>query len=316
MTKNYKIAMFGNLGISYGQICDENHIRDAFKDIGCTVYENPSLDLLPTVDLILTFKSNRVGPNTIKEWKTKTTVPVFIWSFDNMDRFSWFYDVAKECDLWLGEELGRRERFLAKGIPFYYFPNHVVNSKYFHKIEMGEQFKEYDVLFTGTPYADDKNSKFEILRAVQEKFSLHVYGNNPNGWRNQGMKNVYGPAFDDKLSEVISKSKIVLSISNTRLEGYWSIRASQVLLCGGFCLQRYSPQMEKESKDCVVYWSEKDDLLEKIDTYLKSPELRKEVADKGYDYAKKWLTNEQRCRELLIVFENFKLNKELFVPKI
>ena len=86
----------GNFGLSYGQICDEEHIRDALKELGCIVYENNNdPEILKSLDLILTFKSNKVGVNHIRDWKSKTKAPIFIWSFDNMERFKWFYDIVE-----------------------------------------------------------------------------------------------------------------------------------------------------------------------------------------------------------------------------
>ena len=297
--KKHRIAMMGNFGLSLGQICDENHIRDAFRELGHEVFENEIPD---NIDLILTFKSNRVGPQTIREWKTKTNAKIFIFSFDNMDRFTWFYEVAKECSLWLGEELERADRFKQEGIPFYYFPNHAVPPKYFYKVNKP---KIYDVVFTGTPYDGQYNpNKFELLKAIQEKFDLHIFGNDEQGWKNRGLKNIHPPAFDDKLSEVYGQSKIIVGISNVQCEGYWSIRSSQILMCGAFGLIRFTPQMEKELKDNVAYFKNIPDCLEKIDYYLKNENEREAIAQQGYEYAQKYLTNKQRVKELLILFEN------------
>ena len=293
-----KISIMGNVNtLSYGQITDETHIANGFKDLGVEVFEN---EIPEQVDLILTFKSNKYGVEHIKEWKKKA--PIWLWSFDNLDRFSWIYPIIKECDLWLGEELGRRERFKKEGLPFYYFPYHAVPSEIFNKIE---QAKIYDVVFTGTPYgADYKPDKFELLKAIQEKYDLHIFGNNENGWIEKGFKNVHPPAFDEKLAEIYGKSKIVIAISNCQCEGYWSIRTSQALMCGAFTLVRFTPQMEKELKNNVVYFQDIPDCLEKIDYYLKHDDEREEIADKGWDFALKNLTTEERLKQLLILYEN------------
>ena len=303
MNNKYKILMRGNFGKSHNQICDENHIRDAFRELGHEVFENDESQIA-NIDLILTFKSNSIGPETIREWKLKTNAPIWIWTFDNMDRFPWFYDIAKECDLWLGEELERVDRFKQQSIPFYYFPNHAVPQKYFYKVDKP---KIYDAVFTGTPYDEQYDpDKFELLKAIQEKFDLHIFGNDGHGWINRGFKNVHPPAFDDCLSKVYGQSKIVIGISNCQCEGYWSIRSSQALMCGAFMLVRFTPQMEKELKDNVVYFNSIPDCLEKIDYYLKNESEREMIAQQGYEYAQKYLTNKQRCKELIILFENFK----------
>jgi hypothetical protein len=298
-----KILMVGNFGKSYGQTTDEIHIANGFRNLGIEVFQNDE-SKLPEVDLVLCFKSNRFGVEDVKRWKTLTNAPVWIWSFDNMERFSWFYPIAKECDLWLGEELCRMDRFKREGLPFYYFPYHAVPKEIFKKIELP---KIYDVVFTGTPYDNDyKPNKFELLRRIQEKFNLTVFGNNKDGWKAQGINNVFDGVFDEELSKIYSQSKIVIAISNVQCEGYWSIRTSQSLMCGAFTLSRFTPQMEKELKDNVVYFQDIDDCLEKIDYYLTNEEERQKIANKGYEYAQKYLTNEQRLLELIIIYENRK----------
>ena len=287
----------GNFGKSYGQTCDENWIRDGFRELGVEVFENEIPD---DVDLILTFKTRNYGVEDIKKWKEKA--PVWIWTFDNMDRFDWFYPIAKECDLWLGEELGRKARWEAEGLPFYYFPYHAVPPTIFKKIDVP---KEYGVVFTGTPYDSDYNpDKFDLLKSIQDKYDLHVFGNNEEGWKQRGIINVHPPAFDENVSKLYGDSEIVIALSNVQCEGYWSIRTSQALMCGAFVLARYTPQMEKELKDNVVYFQDIDDCLDKIDYYLKHEEERKEIANRGYEYAQKYLTTKQRLKEFLILYEN------------
>lgn len=297
--KKYKILMRGNFGKSYNQICDENHIRDALRELGHTVFENDESEIA-NIDLILTFKSNSIGPETVKEWKAKTNAPIYLWTFDNCDRFSWIYDVAKECTLWLGEELGRKRRFEDEGIPFYYFPNHAVNPKYFHLFYAD---KEYDVMFSGTPYFSERT---DMLKAIEDAgIDLHIFGNNPDGWKTQGFKNVHGPAFDEELAKVIAKSKIVVGISNTKCYGYWSIRPAQVMLCRGFMIDRYTPGMERELKDGCEYWNTHKELIEKIKYYLENEGEREAISQKGYEIATTQLTNRQRCAELIKLFENY-----------
>lgn len=292
-----KIAMFHNIGLNEGQIRDEEHIAKGFRNLGHTVYQN---ELPEKVDLILVFKSNNVSIDKIKEWKK--IAPVWFWSFDNMDRCPNWYEVIKECDKWLGEELGRRERFVEQGLPFYYFPNHAAPPDVFYKVDTP---KTYDVVFAGSAYdCQYKPDKFELLRQIQAKYNLFVFGNREWEWKAKGIHNIFPAAFDQKLSQIYGQSKIVLAMSNVQCEGYWSIRTTQALLCGAFVLARYTPQMEKELKDNVVYYTTISDCLNRIGDYLADNEERKRIAQKGYEYAQKYLTTEQRLKELIILYEN------------
>lgn len=295
-----KISMMCNFGLSGGQQCDENHIKKGFEKLGHEVFDNNIPD---DVDLILLFKTNKYSREHVIEWKGRyPDIPVWFWTFDNMDRFPNSYPIAKECDLWLGEELGRKSRWEQEGIPFYYFPNHAVPPDIFKKINVP---KEYDVVFTGTPYSQNYDpDKNELLKAINERFDLHVFGNSHQAWKAMGIKNTGEPAFDEKLSELYGKSKIVIAISNVQCEGYWSIRTSQSLMCGAFALVRFTPQMEKELKDNVVYFQTVQECTDKIDYYLKHDKEREEIAEKGWMYANSYLTTQQRLTELILLFEN------------
>lgn len=297
----------GNINtLSYGQITDETYIANAFRELNHEVFEN---QIVPDVDFILMFKSNKYGVQHIQEWKSKTKAPIFIWTFDWMRRFPQFSDVLKESDVWLGEEEGIRESLYRDGFPFYYFPNHAVNPKVFYPMDLP---KEYDVSFTGTPYFQERT---DMLKAIEiAGIDLHIFGNNEEEWKQKGFKNVHSPVFDEKLSEMVAKSKIVVGISNTLCAGYYSIRSSQVMLCKGFMLDRFAPYMEKELKDGIEYWNTHEELIEKIKYYLEHEDERLAIAEKGYQIAINNLTNKQRCKELIILFERFKqLGKEKFL---
>ena len=305
MNKQYKILLMGNVDtLSCNQITDETHIKDALLELGHQVFVNDE-SKLPEVDLILCFKSDKFGVEQIKDWKTKTEAPIWFWSFDNMlGRCANFLPIIKECDLWLGEELGRQEEIRKQELPFYWFPFHAFNPEYFYKVESE---KEFDVIFLGTPYSQNyQPDKLELLKTIQGKFKLDVFGNDYWNWKNQGIENAHPPKFDKEFSELVGKSKINIAISNCQCEGYWSVRSSCILGAGGFCLVCYTPQMEKELKDNVVYFETIDDCLKKIDYYLKHDDERQEIANRGYEYANRYLTVKQRMVELMILFENRK----------
>lgn len=292
--------MFHNTGLNEGQIRDEYHIADALTELGHTIYVNDE-NVINEVDLILAFNGNQVSPERIKKWKSTTNTPIWFWTFDNCDRRPDIYSIIKEVDLWLGEELGRAERFKQENIPFYYFPNHAVNPKYFYPPKE-EEVKEIDVMFTGTPYFQERT---DMLKAIQDAgIDLHIFGNNPNGWKNQGFNNVHDSVFDEKLSLAIHRSKIVVGISNTNCYGYWSIRPAQVMLCKGFMIDKYVLGMERELRDGCEYWNTHEDLIEKIRYYLDNEDERLKLAQRGYEIAINTLTNKSRCAELIKLFEN------------
>lgn len=303
--KKYKILLFHKTGLSDSQIRDESHIAEAFQELGHEVYSNDE-SKLSEVDLIICFKSNTFDRNNILRFRSQSKAPIFFWSFDDLSRFSYAYEVIREADIWLGEELGKLDMHKDLGLPFYYFPNHASNPKYFHPIDTP---KIYDVSFMGTPYFQER---IDMLKRIEsEGIDLHIFGNNVDGWTRNGFKNVHDPAFDENMAKAVSQSKIVVGINSHNCYGMYSIRPVQVMLSGGFMIDKYSLGMERELRDGCEYWNTLEELIDKIKYYLEHEEERNAIARRGYEIATTTLTNKSRCAELLVLFENYKKNGKL-----
>jgi hypothetical protein len=303
-----KICLIGNFTSSYGQICDERWIAESLEQLGHTVVrinrENYAADIdqyeTLHVDATIFFKWRGFVPEDIKLWRETVGGTILAWTFDFMPIHDYFFPVLREVDLWLGEELGLLPRWKEMGINFHYFPNHAVPPQIFKKLPSE---KEYDVVFTGTHFAT--GGRVDLLKEVDKHFNLHVFGNGSEGWATD-VKHAHPAMFDDGLSELIAKSKIMLGINiENNTWGYWSIRAAQVMMSGGFMLQKYVPGMEKELKDGVEYFQDAKECIEKIRYYLDHEEERELIAFRGQAIALSEMTNQARSRELVTLLKNY-----------
>ena len=303
-----RICLIGNFTKSYGQICDERHIADALKEIGQEVHciqreDFPSriaeFDKLK-IDATIFFKWTGFTVEHIVRWKKITNAPVFAWTFDFMLYHENFLPVLHEVDCWLGEELGLLPDWARRGFNFHYFPNHAVPESIFKHLEFS---KEYDVVFTGTYYP--RGGRLDIIHELGRHYKVHVFGNGYPDWNKLGVVG-HPPMFDEQFPEVIAKSKIVLGINvQNETWGYWSIRPAQILMCGGFTIQKYIPGMEKELKDGCAYWHELPDLIEQIKYYLEHEEERIKISQRGYEIAHQNLTAKERARELIVLLKEY-----------
>lgn len=305
---NMRICLIGNFGKSYGQTCDERHIADALKQVGVEVVEiqreHFAADMERYWDIpfaaTIFFKWQGFVPEDIKRWKEMNDAPVLAWTFDFMPFHDYFFPVLETVDLWLGEELGMLPDWKQRGIRFHYFPNHAVPPGAF---PMLERPKKYDVVFTGSHLA--RGGRIDLLKELDQHFDLHVFGNGHQGWATD-VKNAHPPMFDNQLSELVAESRIMLGINiENETWGYWSIRPVQVMMCGGFMLQKYIPGMEKELKDGCEYFRDANECIEKIRYYLEHEEERNAVAKRGYDIAQTSLTSFHRARELVTLIKNY-----------
>ena len=303
-----KICLIGNFTTSYGQICDERHIANALKELGQEVhciqreeFASRISELEKTnVDVTIFFKWPGFTSDQIVRWKKTTNSFVFAWTFDFMMFHPNCHEMLRAVDCWLGEELGLLVELERRGFRFHYFPNHAVPENIFKKIEAP---KEYDIIFTGTYYP--RGGRIDILSALSKLYKVDVFGNDYQHWAQHGV-NGHPAVFDDKLPELIAKSKIVLGINVTNETwGYWSIRPAQIMMCGGFTIQKYIPGMEKELKDGCAYWHELPDLITQVKYYLEHENERNEIAKKGYEIAHRQNTSLERARELVVLLKEY-----------
>lgn len=104
----------------------------------------------------------------------------------------------------------------------------------------------------------------------------------------------------EKVPVLYSSSKINLNFTIQECVDWDTItlRTFEVLACKGFLITDRTPSAEKLLKNCVVFTDGGEDLEEKIKYYLKHPEERAKIAQRGYEYAIKHATIDARAKEL------------------
>jgi len=282
----------------------------------------------PEVDFTLVAKG--CTPQQIKELREVTGKPVFYWCFDLMEdtrsevRDPAAFDsdhalAAIEADGYFGKSSGWAHSYEARGAKYFFLPEDCCppthdkldepQEKIDHEAKILELEDEYLVVFTGT-YYDFGEHRPDTLREIQEKIKpipLHIFGINFDAWQDHGFPNAHGGVWDENYRRLISRTKINLSIDwRTDITGFWSDRISQIQGDGGFVLARYVVGMERAfgpDKETCVYWNTVDDCVEKIKYYLKHKEERDEIAERGYEWAKRYMTFDYRVRQFLTILD-------------
>ncbi len=302
----YKILTIGNFGRGWdGSVCDELHISDALEELGHKVTKIQREDVgektvLPIhQDFTLIAQWNGYPKDLVKWLKGNNCDPIIYWAFDYqfMNKEQWHLDLAKEADLFLSHELEHRKFYEDLGAKFQWFCQDFSPSF----IQPTTEEPKYDVVFTGSclPWAEERN---KTLKAIDKKFDLHIFGITSDQWKEQGFKNVHGPAMDEELPKIIGKVNI--AIDHTLSEGYWSDRIAQYMCAGGFVLARYVSPQEMIFGSYPEYFYSVKDCLEKIQGWLDDDLTRKEWAKKGYEFADKNLRVKNRVQELITIYEN------------
>ncbi|MEM4259546.1 MAG: glycosyltransferase, partial [Candidatus Pacearchaeota archaeon] len=157
------------------------------------------------------------------------------------------------------------------------FFTRMVNTNVFKPLNVN---KKYDITFVGTP----KSDRAELLYYLKKKgIKIRIFG---AGWeRYPEFKEAYlGRLNNEDFIKVINQSKINLCLSKNYLNKlHVKGRIFNVSACKSFALLEYFKDYYKFfSKDEIVMFKDKEDLLNKIRYYLKNEEEREKIAERAY----------------------------------
>lgn len=309
-----RVLSIGNFTTGWdGSLCDEEHIAKALEQMGHEVIrwqrenvvdwqfkEQPSQleDFEDSPDFILIAQWHSYDNELFTALRQYyESVPIIYWAFDyQADGQEWHEKLVKQSDLYLSKRLTDVK------YPNWRWLSQDFAPMFLDSVEGVE--KDIDVLFTGSylPWAHERN---ETLKAVDERFDLHIYGITPDEWKKRGFKNVHGPVMDDALPALIARAKINLSIDHTIEAGYWSDRNAQIMACSGFVLFREVPMSRDRFKCYVEYFSSVGECVAKIGYWLMDEHkfTRNVTEAMAYQYAHTSLKVDTRVREMLELVE-------------
>ena len=110
-----------------------------------------------------------------------------------------------------------------------------------------------------------------------------------------------GVTTHEQMPKIFHLSKINLNITMRPIQSGLSLRVWDILGCGGFCLSNYQseiPAFLEIGKDIECYES-LEECKEKVMYYLTHDEIRKEIAQNGYQKVKRYHTYDVRIAEML-----------------
>lgn len=126
----------------------------------------------------------------------------------------------------------------------------------------------------------------KVLGLLGKHYELDLYSGSKLPISLQGLK-IRERGFADyekQMPYIFHCSKINLNITSKTIETGIPLRVFDILSSGGFCLTNYQPEIAEyftDGEDLVMY-SSMDDLLMKVEYYLKNEEERKWISQNGY----------------------------------
>lgn len=240
------------------------------------------------IDYVIVIKGNYVKPNTLKKIKKISNCKLYSWSNDNMSKKHnsslyyvnglKFYDINFTVNGYQIETLKR----LGAG-RFVYFDKAFSKNDHFPE-KLNQKFA-FDVLFIGSAEKD----RYEMMKYLSENgIRVNVFG---NMWTNSGFKSnpnlkIHRHSLEGKnYREAISSSKITLCFLRKINDDLQTSRSFEIPACRGFMLAERTSEhtrIFKEDRE-AVFFSNKEELLEKTIYYLKNEKKRENIRDNGYN---------------------------------
>ena len=149
--------------------------------------------------------------------------------------------------------------------------------------------------------------RMDILELLAQKYNLKVYTHlEDKNIRNGIYSSELAKALQSKVDYytqapyVYKNSKINLNITLRSIGSGIPLRCFDIMGCGGFLLTNYQADLFDlfEADKDFVYYTDDEDLLAKVEYYLRHDEEREAIARKGYEKVKERHTYIERLLEI------------------
>ena len=176
----------------------------------------------------------------------------------------------------------------------------------YHAGNTGIQTPEYiyGTYFIGRKLAE--MDRIRTLTSVASKHPLRLYTLNRD-FSAPGIENMGSVDYDHEMPYVFHHSKINLNITLKSIKSGIPLRAIDIMSAGGFLLTNFQADFLDYyvPDEDFVYYTDLNDLNEKIAYYLSHEEERRQIAQSGRKKVREFHSFEQRFREIFaIVFPN------------
>ncbi|MCM3409925.1 CgeB family protein [Metabacillus litoralis] len=203
-------------------------------------------------------------------------------------------------------------------LPYAYDP--LVHSRVEHEYDNTNTIYHSDLAFVGTKR---KKRVKQLEKIKRQNLDLKIWG---GGWNKLLFSNLksscmYREVHGEEMSKVFSSSKIILGFLNAENRDLHTARTYEIPACGGFFLgERTNEHQEilQEGKEADFFNSD-EELIEKINFYLKRNDLREKISKNGYE---KITSNQNTYRDRAIsvmkhpvVIDRFKKKFGVFFTK-
>ena len=133
--------------------------------------------------------------------------------------------------------------------------------------------------------------RLSLLRLLGKRADVHLFSSKIKDETKPLLKEITihdWVSYGEGMPEVFKASKINLNPSLRIIRSGISLRCMDILGCGGFLLSSYQPELAEffTMDEEVVLYDSMEDAVAKTEFYLKHDDLRKSIAQRGYEKVK------------------------------
>lgn len=153
--------------------------------------------------------------------------------------------------------------------------------------------------------------RMQILERLGSSYGVHLYTYDKSvkipGIKNKGLVDYY-----NEMPFVFQNSKINLNITLRSIKTGIPLRAMDIMGCGGFLLTNYQEELSEYfiPNEDFVFYTDYEDLQEKVDFYLSHEKERQQIAKNGRQKVYTEHTIRQRVEVIFSVLEKNREMKE------
>lgn len=140
----------------------------------------------------------------------------------------------------------------------------------------------------------------QILSMIGKRFPINLFTGDKN-FSSEGVSNKGKIDYYDEMPYVFKGSDINLNITLRSIQKGIPLRCMDIMGCGGFLLTNYQEDLLNffiPGED-YVYYESRQDLMNKVEYYLKNSAERKEIAKNGYEKIKNYHGYGNRLKYIL-----------------
>jgi spore maturation protein CgeB len=139
--------------------------------------------------------------------------------------------------------------------------------------------------------------RYDLVQKLRTKYGEDFFSYGAN-W--EGISPDFYFAYPNEESEIYRNCKIAINLSHFDYSRYSSDRLLRLMGSGAFCLSHNFKGIERDFdiKNHLDVWSDIDELISKIDYYLKNEYERESIAKEGCIFVRENCNWDKRIEEL------------------